>query len=102
MDPEFVEELLGKSVKLVPAKLEGHKKVQIPGRKYPVAVKHPNSSIKGKLLLNLSSEDVEKIDRWEETPENLYVRIKAPVTTKDGLTEAFVYVTKKEKIKQIS
>ncbi|KXA95591.1 hypothetical protein AKJ36_00160 [candidate division MSBL1 archaeon SCGC-AAA259I07] len=102
MNPKFVEELLGKSVKLVPAKLEGYKKVQTPGRKYPAAVKHPTSSIKGELLLNLSSEDVKKIDKWEETPENLYVRIKAPVMTKDGVRKAFVYITKKEKIKQSS
>ena len=45
---KFVERLLGKKVKMLPAKLKGYRKIKLPGRKYPVAIKEENSLIKGK------------------------------------------------------
>ncbi|RLI05315.1 hypothetical protein DRO26_02510, partial [Candidatus Bathyarchaeota archaeon] len=67
-------------------------KVKLPRRRYPIAVKDKDSSIEGKLLLNLSRRDLEKIDEWEETPNNLYVRVKVEVYTDKGKTKAYVYL----------
>ena len=91
---QFVERLIGKSIKMIPAKLEGYKTLKLLDRKYPVAIKEPNSSIPGTLLVNLNSEDLKKIEEWEETPEGIYkeIKVKVIVETEEGKKEAFVYV----------
>jgi cation transport regulator ChaC len=39
MDQRFVERLIGRAIKTMPAKLEGYKKLKLPNRKYPFAIK---------------------------------------------------------------
>jgi gamma-glutamylcyclotransferase (GGCT)/AIG2-like uncharacterized protein YtfP len=89
---KFVEGCLGKSIKRIPAKLDGYKMLKLPDMKYPVAIKEPSSSIRGILLVNLNSEDLKSIEEWEETPEDIYKEIKVIVETEEGKKEAFVYV----------
>ena len=89
---QFVERLIGKSIKMIPAKLDGYKMLKLPNRKYPVAIKEPSSSIPGTLLVNLNLEDLKSIEEWEETPEGIYKEIKVIVETEEGKKEAFVYV----------
>jgi hypothetical protein len=81
---QFVERLIGKSIKMMPATLEGYKTLKPPNWEYLVAIKEPNSSIHGRLLVNLNSEDLKSIEEWEETPEGIYKEIKVIVETEEG------------------
>jgi len=94
--PQFVRDLFGKTVEMIPAKLENYRRVHLHGKKYPLAIKESNAVIKGELLQNLTMDDLKKIERWEKTPERLYKRIEVDVKTKKGGMKAFAYVTDKK------
>ena len=91
-DPQFVERLIVRVIIMVPAKLGGYKRLKLPEKKYPLAIKDPHSIIHGKLLINLNLQDLRRIEKWEETTEDLYKEIKINVETKEGKKEALVYV----------
>jgi gamma-glutamylcyclotransferase (GGCT)/AIG2-like uncharacterized protein YtfP len=101
-DPQFVERLIGKVIKMVPASLKGYRILKLPDKKYPVAIKDPHSTIRGKLLLNLNLQDLKKIGKWEETPENIYKEIKVNVETEEGEKGALMYVGNEKDIHKIN
>ena len=101
-DQQFVERLIGRVIEMVPARLKGYKRLKLHNKEYPLAIKDPQSTIRGKLLLNLSSQDLEKIEKWEETPEEIYKEIKVSVETDEGKKEAFVYVGNEENITKVN
>ena len=91
-DKNFLKTLLKREIKTIPAILEGFKRHKLKHRHYPLAIKAKDSSIRGRLLLDLIPEDLKKIDEWEKTPENLYRRVKASIKTHQGIKRAYVYV----------
>jgi len=99
-DSKFVKKLLNKGVRCELAELGDYKKIRIPELKYPLAVKKKTGVIKGKLLLGLTKEDLEKIDKWEETPGNYYRKTRIRVRTGKGIKEALAYTTSEKALKE--
>lgn len=65
MDSGFVDKLCGRPVEMVGARLEGYAKARPEGGSYYVAVKRNGSAIEGKLLLDLTSDELKMLDFWE-------------------------------------
>ena len=97
MDNEFLKKLLGRSIDSESAILNGYEKIQVI--EYPFAVKKASAKIKGKLLLNLTNKDMKKIDNWERTPQNYYIKTKVIVQTESGFKEVLAYITDRKHIK---
>lgn len=65
MDSGFVGKLCGRPVEMVDARLEGYAKEKPEGGSYYIAAKHDGSAIEGKLLLDLTSDELKMLDFWE-------------------------------------
>ncbi len=65
MDSDFVGKLCGRPVEMVGARLEGYAKTKPEGCSYFVAAKQDGSAIDGKLLLDLTSDELRMLDFWE-------------------------------------
>lgn len=62
---DFVMKLLGRQVEMIDARLYGYKKIKPSDWSYEVAVKEQGSVLEGKLLVDLTSEELEMINIWE-------------------------------------
>ncbi len=86
--------LLGRSPETMDALLYDYKRLKVRGESYPGIRKSPGSSVRGKLLLRLTEEELRVLDQYEgEEYERTEVKVKTP----DGeFIDAFVYVIKDE------
>lgn len=65
MDSDFVGKLCGRPVEMIDARLEGYAKEKPEGWSYYIAAKQDGSAIEGKLLLDLTSDELKMLDFWE-------------------------------------
>ncbi len=65
-DSDFVGKLCGRPVEMAEARLEGYAKTKLEGGSYHIATKRDGSEIEGKLLLDLTSDELRMLDFWEE------------------------------------
>jgi gamma-glutamylcyclotransferase (GGCT)/AIG2-like uncharacterized protein YtfP len=62
------------------AQLRGWRKVQTPAYGYPFLVPDPHGLVDGVVLLDLSAEDLARLDVYEEVDERVYERTAVEVT----------------------
>ena len=86
--------LIGRVPASMPAELKGYVKQRLEGSRYPIAVRNPSSTIKGLLLLDLTDEELEVLDQYEDLPHGPYVRVQEVVHTPHGPKLAYVYVAR--------
>ncbi|MBU0655500.1 MAG: gamma-glutamylcyclotransferase [Gammaproteobacteria bacterium] len=74
-----------------PATLHGYQRFAVKGEEYPVAIpSSPESSIYGRLYLDVNPQDVQKLDDFEG---EYYIRLRAPVICNtEEMLDADVYV----------
>jgi len=70
LDPARRQEIIGRQVETIPATLPGY---ELHRRRHFYIRKHPAKSVSGLLLLNLTPQGFEELDRYEEVPR-LYTR----------------------------
>jgi gamma-glutamylcyclotransferase (GGCT)/AIG2-like uncharacterized protein YtfP len=70
LEPARRQEIIGRQVETIPATLPGY---ELRRGRYFYIRKRPAISISGLLLLNLTPQDFEELDRYEELPR-LYTR----------------------------
>jgi hypothetical protein len=79
LEPEFVENLIGRPVRGEPARLEDHREVALDGQGWCVLVPTPGEQVTGCLYRSLVAEDYRRIDSYQGVLEGLYVRSVAAV-----------------------
>lgn len=92
MDPYFIKKLLGKEKPFTPAVLKGFRREwKYSGKnKTPVLIKDKNEIVQGVVLLNLSKEDVQKLDEFEKIPE-VMVKKRIWIYIGDLKREVYIY-----------
>jgi gamma-glutamylcyclotransferase (GGCT)/AIG2-like uncharacterized protein YtfP len=89
LDPARRQEIIGHRVETTPAILHDY---QVGRSRYFYITKHPGISTSGLLLLNLTSTDLQRLDRYEEIPR-LYTREKVAVLSLSGdRLECWIYL----------
>ena len=90
---EVLESVLGHVPAKIPAKLRGFKRLLEKSTGFYNAVPSKRSVLEGVVMTNLSDEDLEKLD-WFEEASALYYREQHEVETAVGTMKAWVYVRK--------
>jgi gamma-glutamylcyclotransferase (GGCT)/AIG2-like uncharacterized protein YtfP len=96
MFPEVTSIVLGRNVNdddFLDAMLRHYRRVAIPERSYPTCIKFAGSSVKGTVILNLSEDDLKKLDAYEES---FYRRMEVNVETARGSISAYAYVDSRD------
>ncbi len=89
LDPNLRERLLGRSVTVVPARLEGFEREL---RTHFCRQRRTGATTAGVLLLGLSDRDFRILDEYEDVPR-LYVRERVQVRDESGQQmDCFVYM----------
>lgn len=82
--------LEGTSIKMMPATLQGYKRYRLQGRDYPGVVASANDSVQGKLVFDLDSSAIKKLDNFEGFE---YARREITAVGEDGGTyTASIYI----------
>ncbi len=86
--------LLGRQPDQRRATLSGYSRYRVKGQPYPAAVPEPSGTIHGKVLFELTEEELKRLDQYEGEE---YKRVPVRVTLEDGTeTEALVYIYKEQ------
>ena len=104
LDPEFVENLVGRPVDTERAWLESHREVVLGGQGWCVLVASPGDRVTGRLYRRLVAEDYRRIDSYQGVFEGLYVRSVAEVyTERTGDSEAaWIYLPTERTLRRYS
>ena len=98
LDDAVVAEVIGRTVPTRPAVLEGYERVQIAGFPYPFVRPCPGQRVSGRLLLDLTAEDLRRLDEYEDVDLGLYRRVEVTVRAEgDAPRRAWVYVMPDER-----
>jgi len=89
-DEVILKAVTGKTFQQKVAFLTGFRKLDIP-EFYPVIVPDPRASVKGKLILDVDEDTLQRLDFYEDEGE-IYTRVMVKVKTDDGVQEAFTYI----------
>ncbi|WXG40569.1 MAG: gamma-glutamylcyclotransferase family protein [Candidatus Freyarchaeum deiterrae] len=96
LDQEFTENLVGKGLTYLPAKLHGFEKIN-PSELFPYnyIIPHDGCAVEGMLIKGLDEDSFKILDRYEGVNSGLYKRIRVKVSTNQGNIEAYTYIAGK-------
>lgn len=87
--PEITKGLCGQKVKIEDAVLEGYKRYALKGADYPAIIPKKNSTVNGRVLLNLNEKTIELLAFYESDE---YKISPVKVKTNSGILNAIVFV----------
>lgn len=87
--PEIPEGLCQKKLQTENAILNGFARFAVKGADYPAVIEKENSNVKGKVLLNLDSRDIDLLTFYEG---NEYEIVPVKIELNSGNINAVVYV----------
>ena len=87
--PEIAHGLCGKKLKSEDATLSGYARFALKGADYPVIIKKDNSTVKGKVLLNLNENAIYLLTFYEGDE---YGMAPVKVETDSGIINAVAFV----------
>lgn len=104
LEDEFVANLLGHAVTAEPARLEGHRSVQLADLAWTILVPDESKSVDGLVYRDLSAEDFRRLDSYGGVMEGLYERVVATVRANQFGEEeaAWVYVPTQRTLQRYS
>jgi len=91
LDESLVRELIGRVPPSQSATLKGFRVGRHPAAPHAVAELEAAASIAGKLYEGLTVEELARIDRYEEVPEGLFVRVAVTVEVGPWRADAWMY-----------
>ena len=89
MEPDFIKELLGRKKPFAPAVLRGYKREKSEDKL--TLIPDASSCVLGVVLLNLSEEEMKKLDEFEKVPE-VMIRKRIEVEIGDFRREVYIYM----------
>ncbi len=100
LDQEFTENLVGRRLTYLPAKLYGFEKIN-PSESFPYnyIIPHKCCEVEGMIIKGLDTNSLKILDRYEGVDSGLYKRVKIQVSTNQGNIEADTYIAGKRLIK---
>lgn len=87
--PEIAEGLCGKKLKSEAASLSGYSRFALKGADYPAIIKKSNSTVEGKVLLNLDENAIYLLTFYEGDE---YGMAPVKVETSSGIIDAVAFV----------
>ena len=91
LDETLVRDLLGRVPRSQPAVLKGFRKGRHPTAPHETAEPDPSSTIPGRMYEDVSADEFDRIDVYEEVPEGLYRRIVVTVEIGPWRADAWMY-----------
>lgn len=92
MFPEIYRKVTGSVPELTDAKLPGFRRYAVEGRGYPAIAPESEGNVEGKLLINVSDDELQALDSYEGISSGLYSRCRVQVEGPNGQVEAETYV----------
>jgi gamma-glutamylcyclotransferase (GGCT)/AIG2-like uncharacterized protein YtfP len=90
---ELASNLLGRSVRGVPARLPDFEVLELESFRYPLAFYAPGETVEGRLYRDLTDDDYARLDEYEGVSQDLYQRTEVEVDAGEAVPEAvFAYL----------